>query len=151
MIFFFGCQMTMVLNETLRLYPLGTMLVRRTYKDIKLGPFSLPKGASLTLPILVMHHDDKFWGLDAKLFKPERFAEVISRATIHPNAFFPFSLGPRNCVGQNFAIFEAKTVLAMILQRLSFSLSPVYKHTPISMLTLQPQNGMPIIFKNIVA
>jgi PHYB activation tagged suppressor 1 len=143
-------SMTMVLNETLRLYPPATMLVRQTYKEIKLGQFSLPKAASLTLPILVMHHDEKFWGPDAKLFKPERFAEGTSRAAIHPNAFFPFSLGPRNCVGQNFAIFEAKTVLAMILQRLSFSLSPVYKHTPISMLTLQPQNGMPIIFKNIV-
>jgi len=144
-------SMTMVLNETLRLYPPGTLMVRQAYKEIKLGKHFLPKGASLSLPILVMHHDENLWGQDAKLFKPERFAEGTSRAAIHPNAFLPFSLGPRNCVGQNFSMFEAKTVLAMILQRLSFSLSPFYKHAPIAMITLQPQNGMPIIFKNIVS
>nr|ACN39923.1 unknown [Picea sitchensis] len=142
-------SMTMVLNETLRLYPPASKIIRKAYKAIKLGQFSLPKGAVLSFSILAMHHNEKFWGLDANLFKPERFAAGVSKAAIHPNAFFPFSLGPRNCVGQNFAMLEAKTVLAMILQRLSFSLSPAYKHAPIAVLTLQPQYGMQIIFKSI--
>jgi cytochrome P450 len=144
-------SMTMVLNETLRLYPPATMIIRHACKEMKLGQFSLPKGASLTLPILAMQHDEKLWGPDAKLFNPERFAEGTSRAAIHPNAFIPFSLGPRNCVGQNFSMLEAKTVLAMILQRFSFSLSPLYKHSPNYIITLEPKNGMQIIFKNIIA
>lgn len=142
-------SVTMVLNETLRLYPPATMIIRRAYKEIKLGQFLLPKGTAMIFPILAVHHSEKLWGPDANLFKPERFAEGTSRAATHPNAFFPFSLGPRNCVGQNFAMLEAKTVLAMILQRLSFTLSPAYKHAPILMLTLQPPHGMQIIFKSI--
>lgn len=141
--------MTMVMYETLRLYPPATILVRKVYKEMKLGPILLPKGAAITLPILAVQHSEKFWGPDANMFKPERFAEGASKASVHPNAFIPFSVGPRACVGQNFAMLEAKTVLSMILQRFSFTLSPVYKHAPIAVLTLQPQYGMQIIFKNI--
>ena len=61
--------MTMIVNENLRLYPPATMIVRKAYKDIKLGQFSLPKGAALHLPILAVHHNEKLWGPDAKLFK----------------------------------------------------------------------------------
>jgi cytochrome P450 len=139
----------MVLNETLRLYPPATRIIRKAYKAIKLGQFSLPKGAVLSFSILAMHHNEKFWGPDANLFKPERFTTGVSKAAINPNAFFPFSLGPRNCIGQNFAMSEAKSVLAMILQRFSFSLSPGYKHDPVVVLTLQPQHGMQITFKSI--
>jgi len=142
-------SMTMVLNETLRLYPPAGRITRKAYKAIKLGNFSLPKGAVMSFSILAMHHDEKLWGSDANLFKPERFAAGVSNAAIHPNAFCPFSMGPRNCVGQNFAMLEAKSVLAMILQRFSFSLSPAYKHAPIAVLTLQPQHGMQITFKSI--
>lgn len=141
-------SMTMVLNETLRLYPPASTLIRKAYKYMKLGPFSLPKGAALTLSILGVHHNEKFWGPDANLFNPERFADGPSKATSNPNAYLPFSMGPRSCIGQNFAMLEAKTVLAMILQRFSFSLSSAYKHAPISMFTLQPQYGMQIIFKS---
>jgi cytochrome P450 len=76
----------MVLNETLRLYPPIVRITRKAYKVIKLGQFSLPKGAIMSFSILAMHHDDKLWGPDANLFKPKRFAEGVSNATIHPNA-----------------------------------------------------------------
>eukprot|EP00253_Pinus_taeda_P020724 PITA_20724 len=142
-------SMTMVINETLRLYPPVSSLIRKANKAIKLGQFSLPKDASLSISILGMHHNEKFWGPDANLFKPERFAAGVSKAAVHPYAFLPFSSGPRNCVGQNFAMLEAKSVLAMILQRFSFSLSPSYKHAPATVLTIQPQHGMQIIFESI--
>lgn len=141
--------MTMVLNESLRLYPNVPFMIRISNKEIKLNDFLLPKGATLNIPILAVHHNEKLWGSYANVFKPERFAKGASRAGIHPNAFFPFSLGPRSCVGQNFAMLEAKIVLAMILQRWSFRLFPAYKHAPITVVTLQPGNGMPNIFKNI--
>eukprot|EP01018_Ginkgo_biloba_P008421 Gb_24902 [translate_table: standard] len=142
-------SMTMVLNEALRLYPPAIVMIRTAYREIKLGNFYLPKGAAVTLPVLAVHHSEKFWGPDANEFKPQRFAEGASKAAIHPNAFIPFSVGPRVCVGHNFAMLEAKLVISMILQRFSFSLSPAYRHAPISVLTLQPQYGMPIIFKRI--
>uniref|UniRef100_A0A0D6QU15 Cytochrome P450 n=1 Tax=Araucaria cunninghamii TaxID=56994 RepID=A0A0D6QU15_ARACU len=141
--------MSMVLYEALRLYPPGSILTRITYKEMKLGSFALPKETRVVMAILAMHHSKKFWGEDARMFRPERFSGSAAKASIHPNVFIPFSTGPRSCVGQHFAMLEAKTVLSMILQRFSFSLSPAYRHAPIAMLTLQPQYGMQIIFKSV--
>ncbi|KAK4848321.1 hypothetical protein QYF36_011670 [Acer negundo] len=57
-----------------------------------------------------------------------RFANGISQATKHPNALIAFGFGPRACIGQTFALLEAKMAIALILQRFSLSLSPEYKH-----------------------
>ncbi|XP_031500884.1 cytochrome P450 72A397-like [Nymphaea colorata] len=140
---------SMILNEVLRLYPPVTFLIRRTYKNVKLGDLNLPEGARLILPLLLIHHDRKLWGDDAVEFKPERFSEGIASASKNQLAFFPFSWGPRVCIGQTFALIEAKMALAMILQRFSFELSPTYVHAPQQIITLQPQYGAQIILHSI--
>eukprot|EP01018_Ginkgo_biloba_P017167 Gb_41653 [translate_table: standard] len=135
----------MIIHETLRLYPPIALLMRRTYKQMKLGDLILPAGMEVVLPIATVHHDEELWGKDANDFNPERFSEGVSKAAKHPMAFMPFGLGPRICVGQNFALIETKVVLAMILQRFSFVLSPAYAHAPAPILTLRPQHGGQII------
>ncbi|KAK1317371.1 hypothetical protein QJS10_CPA05g00061 [Acorus calamus] len=135
---------TMVLLEALRLYCPVIMMTRRTSMDMKLGEITVPKDVLVTIPLIVIHRSEKYWGADACEFNPYRFADGIAKAGNHPNALMAFSMGPRVCVGQNFAMMEAKTVLVMILQRFSFSLSPQYKHAPVDMLTLHPQFGMPV-------
>ncbi|KAK2983894.1 hypothetical protein RJ640_008053 [Escallonia rubra] len=83
------------------------------------------------------------WGEDAQLFKPERFSEGVAKATNNnPAVFLPFGLGPRSCVGLNFATNEAKIALTMILQRYAFTLSPAYIHSPIVILTIRPKHGV---------
>ncbi|PKA60256.1 Cytochrome P450 734A1 [Apostasia shenzhenica] len=138
---------TMVLFESLRLYCPVVILLRTAYKEMKLGSLTVPKGVDLTIPIAVIHHSKEFWGADVNEFNPLRFENGISKAATHPNAMLAFSIGPRACVGQNFALLEAKIVLCMILQRFSFSLSPDYKHMPIDLIALQPQRGLPVILK----
>eukprot|EP01018_Ginkgo_biloba_P037356 Gb_13170 [translate_table: standard] len=121
------------------------MLSTQTNKSVKLGRFTIPAGTQFLLPVLAIHHDPAMWGEDASEFNPERFAEGVAKAGKHPMAFMPFGSGSRICIGQNFALLEAKVVLAMILQRFSFSLSPSYAHAPVVIVTLQPQHRAQII------
>ncbi|XP_050237848.1 cytochrome P450 CYP749A22-like [Mercurialis annua] len=137
--------MSMIVNETLRLYAPITNLIREVKKGSKLGKLSAPARMDLLVPPLAMHQDPEIWGDDAHLFKPERFAEGVAKATKNNiAAFVPFGLGPRNCVGMNFALAETKIALSMILQRYSFTLSPNYVHSPTVLIGLCPQKGLQI-------
>lgn len=137
----------MILLETLRLYPPGVVLPRAIFEDIKLGEISLPAGVLLHLPVILLHHDKEIWGDDAKEFNPGRFSDGVLKATKGKPVYFPFSSGPRICIGQNFAMLEAKMAISMILQRFSFVLSPSYAHAPYAVVTLQPQYGANLILK----
>nr|GMD75624.1 cytochrome P450 CYP72A219-like [Ipomoea batatas] len=137
---------TMILYESLRLYSPVAGLVRKTTEETKLGEMVLPPGVLLSLPILMMDLDTEIWGEDAKEFKPERFREGIMKAT---NGKPPFSGGPRICIGQNFALVEAKMAMAMVLQSFSFELSPSYAHAPCTRMITQPQHGAPLIMHRL--
>ncbi|ONM40048.1 cytochrome P450 10 [Zea mays] len=140
---------TMVLYEVLRLYTPLTALQRQTYKPMELGGVRYPAGVMLMLPLLCIHHDKDVWGPDASEFRPQRFAEGVSRASRDAPAFFPFGWGPRTCIGQSFALLEAKMGLSMILQRFAFELSPAYTHAPFAHGMLQPEHGAQVMLRRL--
>ncbi|KAK3039788.1 hypothetical protein RJ639_027101 [Escallonia herrerae] len=137
--------MGMIISETLRLYPPAVALTRKVQREVRLQNLILPANMNLNIPALALHHDSKIWGEDAHLFKPERFSEGVAKATNNrPSAYIPFGLGPRACVGSSFAIDEVKIVLAMILQRYAFTLSPNYIHSPIQVIAIRPKHGVQV-------
>ncbi|CAM0873380.1 unnamed protein product [Alopecurus aequalis] len=138
-------EMTMVLLETLRLYCPIIVLLRKPIFDMKLGSLNLPKDNEIVIPIPMLHRDKEIWGDRANEFDPMRFENGITKAAKIPHAHLGFSIGPRSCIGQNFAMLEANSMMAMILQKFSFTLSPKYVHAPADLLSLQPKFGLPII------
>lgn len=119
-----------------------------------MGPRDLhvQAGTALVIPIAAIHRDPLQWR-DPHAFDPTRFEAggsavagggAGSSARAHPMAFLPFSAGPRSCVGANFALLEARLVLATMLQRVDWEIDPAYHHHPVGMITLRPKYGMPM-------
>ncbi|XP_078538729.1 ultra-long-chain fatty acid omega-hydroxylase isoform X3 [Lissotriton helveticus] len=107
---------TMCIKESLRLHPAVTAVSRRCTEDIKLPDGRvIPKGITCLISIYGTHHNPAVWP-EPEVYNPHRFDPENSKDR-SPHAFIPFSSGPRNCIGQNFAMSELKVVLALTLLR----------------------------------
>ncbi|WJX37058.1 hypothetical protein P8452_24870 [Trifolium repens] len=141
--------LTMVIQESLRLYPPTPLLSRKTFKDMKFGNIDVPKGTDLWIFMITMHTNPNIWGDDAYKFNPERFANGTVGACKHPHVYMPFGVGPRVCLGQNLAMLELKMLLALILSNFSFSLSPGYIHSPAYGIIMKPNNGVQLLVRKL--
>ncbi|KAI5346745.1 PREDICTED: cytochrome [Prunus dulcis] len=142
--------MAMVIQEVLRLYPPAAFVSREALEDTQVGKISVPKGVCLWTLIPTLHRDTEIWGPDANEFKPERFIDGVSKACKSPQAYIPFGLGPRLCLGKNLALVELKVVLSLVISKFSFSLSPKYKHSPAYKMIVGPGNGVHILIQKSV-
>ncbi|KAK7269533.1 hypothetical protein RIF29_22264 [Crotalaria pallida] len=113
-------MVNIVLFEASRLYCPSIEIQREALEDMKLGNLLISKGTCLLIPVTMIHRSKEYWGEDANEFNPLRFINGVGKAAKHPNALLAFSMGPRNCIGQNFAMLESKTVMALILQSSEF-------------------------------
>uniref|UniRef100_A0A0D3HQQ6 Cytochrome P450 n=1 Tax=Oryza barthii TaxID=65489 RepID=A0A0D3HQQ6_9ORYZ len=141
---------TMVIQETLRLYPPASVMMREALTDVKLGSIDVPRGTIVQVPRLMLHLDKEAWGADADEFRPDRFANGVAAACRAAHMYVPFGHGPRTCIGQNLAMAELKVVLARLLTKFAFSPSPRYRHSPAFRLTIEPGFGLPLMCCMIV-
>ncbi|KAK7893296.1 hypothetical protein WMY93_022448 [Mugilogobius chulae] len=112
---------TMCIKESLRLHSPVQAVTRKYTQDITLpGNRTVPKGVICLVSIYGTHHNPVVWS-NPNDFDPMRF-ELNNKETRSSTAFIPFSAGPRNCIGQKFALAELKVVVALTLLR--FRLSP---------------------------
>lgn len=142
-------QLTMVIHESLRLYPPVSVVSREALKDMKFGDINVPKGVNLWTMVLTLHTDPDVWGPDACKFNPERFANGITGSCKLPHFYMPFGVGPRVCLGQNLAMVELKILIALILSNFTFSLSPKYTHAPALRLVIEPEHGVDILVRKL--
>ncbi|KAF5446533.1 hypothetical protein F2P56_032153 [Juglans regia] len=142
-------QLTMVIHESLRLYPPVAVVSREAFKDMKFGDINVPKGVNLWTMVLTLHTDPENWGQDAYRFNPDRFANGITGACKLPHLYMPFGVGPRVCLGQNLAMVELKILIALILSNFSLSLSPKYCHAPALRLVIEPEHGVDLLVRKL--
>ncbi|XP_049733224.1 cytochrome P450 4F2-like isoform X1 [Elephas maximus indicus] len=108
--------LTMCIKESLRLHPPATSISRTCTQDVVLPDGCvIPKGNTCVINIFAIHHNPSVWP-DPEVYNPYRFDPENTQKR-SPLAFIPFSAGPRNCIGQTFAMTEMKVVLALTLLR----------------------------------
>ncbi|BAF89518.1 FAD-binding oxidoreductase [Azorhizobium caulinodans ORS 571] len=107
-----------VLKEALRLCPPVPMFPRYVTRDATVGNgrYDLKAGERIFVSLSAMQKNPRFWGADALVFRPERFGPEEEKHH-HPHAYHPFGMGARSCIGFQFALVEAKMVLARFIQR----------------------------------
>jgi cytochrome P450 len=129
-----------VFQEAMRLYPPAPVLMRRTIRPVRLGRVEFNAGATIAIPIYVVHRHRRLWPEPLR-FDPSRFS-LEAKAKRHRCAYMPFGAGPRTCVGGSFAMLEGKTILATLLTRAHFALPEGERPTPFARITLRPKEGL---------
>lgn len=142
--------LTMCMKECFRLYPPVPQVYRQLNKPVTfVDGRSLPAGSLISLHIYALHRNSTVWP-DPEVFDPLRFSPE-NAAGRHPFAFMPFSAGPRNCIGQQFAMNEMKVVTALCLLRFEFSLDPSKMPIKVPQLILRSKNGIHLFLKPLAS
>ncbi|XP_001601822.2 cytochrome P450 4C1 [Nasonia vitripennis] len=118
------------LKESFRLYPPVATLMRYVSEELELKNATVPADSHVMIHFWDTHRDVNFWPEPDK-FDPDRFLPENAKNR-HPYAYVPFSAGPRNCIGQKFAIMELKSLIARILY--DFYLEPVDRTTDMRLI-----------------
>jgi cytochrome P450 len=129
-----------VIEEALRLYPPAWWIERQSVRADEIGEYSIEPQAFVAIVPYAMHRHPTYWD-NPEGFDPDRFAP--ERAADRPKfAYLPFGGGPRQCIGNGFALMEAQLVLAMLMQHYRLDLVPGHPVEPEPLVTLRARHGV---------
>uniref|UniRef100_A0A915BZB5 Cytochrome P450 n=2 Tax=Parascaris univalens TaxID=6257 RepID=A0A915BZB5_PARUN len=134
------------IKEAMRLFAPVPHVQRQLKNDIVMGGKVVPRGTTCMISSFLVHRNQKVFPnanvFDVDNFLPERIAQR------HPYSYIPFSAGPRNCIGQKFALLEEKTVIISILRAFTMKCNlKLAENRCGAEVVLRPEKGFPIIFE----
>ncbi len=124
-----------VFEESIRLYPPIWAMERHAIAADTIAGYDIPANSSVIISPYTLHRHPAFWE-KPEAFLPERFEQRD-----HP-AFIPFGAGPRFCIGNEFALSEARVILPMILSRFQIEAIEGQTIVPEPAITLRLKNGL---------
>ncbi len=132
----------MVIKEAMRLYPPIPVISRTPIQADEVGGFSIAPGTVVSICPYVTHRNPQLW-LNPENFDPERFSPENEK-TIQEFSYFPFSAGPRSCIGEHFAMTEAILILSILSSKFRLTLRPGGEVKTNASITLSPLGGLPM-------
>jgi cytochrome P450 len=131
---------TMVIEESMRLYPPAYAIGRQAERAIRIGDASVAAGDIVIIAVHEIHARPDYWP-EPLAFRPERFTEDEKKARPRQR-YLPFGAGPRICIGNFFAMTEAQLLLSTLAQRWRFTLAQPPTIEPEPLVTLRPRGGV---------
>jgi cytochrome P450 len=132
----------MIAKEAMRLFPPAYAVGREAIEDTEIGGYRVPRKTQMFAFQWVTHRDPRYFERPDE-FEPERWeSDAIQRMPKY--AYFPFGGGPRQCIGNYFAMMEVVLLLATIGQRFRFSLVEGFQMEVLPVLSLRPKNGIKV-------
>jgi cytochrome P450 len=135
----------MVFEESLRLYPPAWAVGRKALADDVVLGYRIPAGSMIAVSPYVLHRHPKFWD-EPERFDPERFSAERS-ARRQPFVYIPFGAGPRQCIGNHFAMQEAIIALSMISRRYRMKTPADDSVVVEPHVTLRPKDGLQAVIE----
>ena len=131
---------TMVIKESMRLYPPVWGITRDAAKEDVIGGYRIKKGDSIAMSPYAVHRLERIWENPLQ-FDPERFSPERMK-NIHRYAWFPFGGGQRFCIGNNFAMMEMQIIVALACKQFNFAIAENFQLELEPLVTLRPKHGV---------
>ncbi len=135
-----------VITESLRLYPAAWGMARLAVEDHEIAGYPVTKGMGVAMAQWVVHRDPRWYDAPEE-FRPERWEDDLLKR-LPRFAYFPFGGGPRQCIGNTFALMEATLILATIARKFRLRLVSNHPVVPLASITLRPRHGVRVTLES---